>query len=82
MTQLEHIETIEKRLWGAAQNNISQQVIKSFKMVLPRKKRMGVFLESVSPLLEQIEMLQKSNINLTKARDLLLPRLMNGEVTV
>ena len=67
---------------GAAQNNISQQVIKSFKMVLPRKELMEAFLESVSPLFEQVEILQKSNINLVQARDLLLPRLMNGEVAV
>jgi type I restriction enzyme S subunit len=66
---------------GAAQNNISQQVIKSFKMVLPRKELMDAFLESVSPLFEQVEILQKSNINLIQARDLLLPRLMNEEVT-
>jgi type I restriction enzyme S subunit len=67
---------------GAAQNNVSQQVIKSFKMVLPRKKLLEAFSEHVSPLFDQIEILQKNNINLTKARDLLLPRLMNGEVAV
>jgi len=67
---------------GAAQNNVSQQVIKSFKMVLPRKELMEAFSESVSPLFEQVEILQKSNINLVQARDLLLPRLMNGEVTL
>ena len=67
---------------GAAQNNVSQQVIKSFKMVLPRKELLEAFSESVSPLFEQIEILQKNNINLAKARDLLLPRLMNGVVVV
>jgi type I restriction enzyme, S subunit len=67
---------------GAAQNNISQQVIKSFKMVLPPKKMLELFLDSVLPLFYQIETLQKLNIDLDKARDLLLPRLMNGEVAV
>jgi len=67
---------------GAAQNNVSQQIIKSFKMILPRKELLEAFSESVFPLFNQIEILQKNNINLTKARDLLLPRLMNGEVAV
>lgn len=67
---------------GAAQKNISQQVIKAFKMVLPTKGLLDTFSESVSPLFDQIETLQRTNIILTKARDLLLPRLMNGEVTV
>jgi len=67
---------------GAAQNNISQQVIRAFKMVLPEKTLLDVFSETTSPLFEQIEILQKMNIRLMEARDLLLPRLMNGEVAV
>ena len=67
---------------GAAQNNISQQVIKSFNMVLPRKKLLVAFSDTVSPLFDQIEILQRNNINLVKARDILLPRLMNGEINV
>lgn len=67
---------------GAAQKNISQQVIKAFKIVLPSKALLDTFSESVNPLFDQIEILQKMNINLTKARDLLLPRLMNGELII
>lgn len=67
---------------GAAQKNISQQVIKAFKMVLPAKGLLDAFSESVCPLFDQIETLQRMNTNLKKARDLLLPRLMNGEVSV
>ena len=67
---------------GAAQKNISQQVIKAVKMILPTKALLDAFAESVCPFFDQIELLQKMNINLEKARDLLLPRLMNGEVAV
>ena len=65
---------------GAAQKNVSQQVIKAFKMVLPAKGLLDVFSESVCPLFDQIETLQRTNTNLTKAREVLLPRLMNGEM--
>ena len=67
---------------GAAQNNISQQVIKSFKMVLPSKGVLDLFSEIASPLFGQIETLEKLIIQLAKGRDLLLPRLMNGEIAV
>ncbi len=67
---------------GAAQNNVSQQVIKSFRMVMPRKELLELFLEITSPFFGQIEILKKTNISLIIARDLLLPRLMNGEFVV
>ena len=41
-----------------------------------------MFMEYVVPIDLQIEKLHQSNEQLTKARDLLLPRLMNGEITV
>ena len=67
---------------GSAQNNVSQQVIKSFTMVLPRKELLESFAESSIPFFDQIETLQRSNFNLTQARNLLLPRLMNGVLAV
>ncbi|MCP4577355.1 MAG: restriction endonuclease subunit S [Deltaproteobacteria bacterium] len=67
---------------GAAQNNISQKVIKAFKMILPTKALLDAFSESACPIFEQIEALQRTNVGLTQARDILLPRLMNGEITV
>ena len=41
-----------------------------------------MFMEHVVPIDLQIEKLHQSNEQLTKARDLLLPRLMNGEITI
>ena len=41
-----------------------------------------IFVENVQPIDLQIEKLQKTSTRLTKARDILLPRLMNGEVTL
>ena len=48
----------------------------------PDPKIHRLFEETVIPLHELMETLSKHNISLTKARNLLLPRLMNGEVTV
>ncbi len=67
---------------GAAQNNINQEIIKNFPMFMPTKLLMSQFLDSAVPVFEQIKNLQQQIQNLEKARNLLLPRLMNGDIAV
>jgi type I restriction enzyme, S subunit len=51
-------------------------------LVLPATNVLREFLEIVSPMHEQIDKLDEQNQRLRAARDLLLPRLMSGEVAV
>ena len=51
-------------------------------MLVAEKKILRLFEEAVSPLHQQMELLKRQNASLAKARDLLLPKLMNGEVAV
>lgn len=51
-------------------------------VLVPAPKIHRVFEETVAPLHQQIEVLNRQVFALEKARDLLLPRLMNGEVAV
>lgn len=67
---------------GAAQKNISQEIIRDFRMVLPAKHVMEVFIESLNPAFNQWLNLEQQNYKLRAARDLLLPRLMSGEMAV
>lgn len=67
---------------GAAQNNISQQIIRNFEMIMPCKSLMDQFTEILEPVFDQWLNLQRQNLKLRTARDLLLPRLMNGEISV
>jgi type I restriction enzyme S subunit len=67
---------------GAAQNNISQQIIRAFEMIMPSSYLMNIFVESLTPVFEQWLNLQRQNEKLRAARDLLLPRLMSGEIPV
>lgn len=67
---------------GAAQNNINQDIIKSFPMLLPDKKIMLSFLDFTEPIFEQIRNISLQNQKLQEARDILLPRLMSGEIAV
>ncbi len=51
-------------------------------LLLPSKSMLRSFLDVVSPLHEQIDKLDEMNQKLKSARDLLLPRLMSGEIVV
>lgn len=67
---------------GAAQQNISQEEIKKFKIYKPKKELIQNFNQKVSPIFTQIENLQKQNQELTAIRDRLLPRLISGKLEV
>ena len=54
----------------------------SLKLLLPGNLVLGLLEEIVEPLHRQIETLEKQITSLAKARDILLPRLMNGEISV
>lgn len=77
--QREHLIALAQ---GAAQTNISQQVIRSLPMRMPTPTLMTAFIESLSPAFEQLKVLKRQNERLRAARDLLLPRLMSGEIAV
>jgi type I restriction enzyme S subunit len=67
---------------GAAQQNISQQVIKRFEILKPDSFTMHRFNDMVEPMFKQIEVLQRKNASLREARDQLLSRLISGELSV
>ncbi|WP_295298986.1 restriction endonuclease subunit S [Thiolapillus sp.] len=52
------------------------------KVVVPPKALLSLFHESVEPSFRQITILEQQNMCLAKARDVLLPRLMSGEISV
>ena len=51
-------------------------------LLVPDKKILALFEQYATEIYEQINRLTKYNQTLTQARDLLLPRLMNGEISV
>src|SRR4051812_47683651 len=65
---------------GAAQNNISQQIIRAYEMLLPSRPLMDAFVDSLMPVFQQWLNLQRQDRKLRATRDLLLPRLMSGEI--
>ncbi len=67
---------------GAAQPNLSQDMIKNLEVVVPSSCLLAKFDSKVKPLY-RIMSYHSSQIRLlTEARDRLLPRLMNGEIKI
>lgn len=67
---------------GAAQQNISQEVIKAFPILRPETSVITAFTDKVTSIFRLIAVLQAKNRNLRTTRDLLLPKLISGEIPV
>jgi type I restriction enzyme, S subunit len=57
-------------------------VLKNYTIPAPPLGLLSVFNETMFPILGQCRTLALQNRALREARDLLLPRLMNGEIAV
>lgn len=67
---------------GSAQQNISQDLIKNTKLVMPPKKSLFEFHSIVGGLLKTIENNCRENKDVEKLRNTLLPKLISGELEV
>lgn len=78
----DHRDSIVNLRQGAAQQNVSQEILRDLPIVKPPVELVGQFTEVVEPFFDLIEALQRENANLRTSRDLLLPKLISGEVEV
>lgn len=76
LTQVQNIAS------GAAQPNISTFQIENIKMLIASSDIIALFEEKVDSLDKEINLLNIKNMCLKKTRDILLPRLMSGEIDV
>lgn len=68
---------------GSTQKNLNTAAVGRLKIALPRSETLLVqFNQAVNPMFSMILNLSTQNQKLRTARDLLLPRLMSGEITV
>lgn len=67
---------------GAAQSQITIDNLKNVRIVLPPDDLLVCYNSKDELIKKQIETLSQINTNLTKQRDLLLPRLMSGKLEV
>lgn len=67
---------------GATQVSLNNASLKKIKVLFPKLNLVELYSEIVNPLLEKCSLLKNQNQKLAQARDLLLPRLMSGEIEV
>jgi type I restriction enzyme S subunit len=78
----EGVEALRQQAVGAVFDAIVVDTFKRIHLTIPTATVLRLFDEAVEPVFEQVENLASQNQKLRQARDLLLPRLMNGELAV
>jgi type I restriction enzyme S subunit len=75
-------EEILSNAKGSTYREINKSTFRSLDIMVPSIDVMKSFHEITYTVIEQTKLLQRQNQKLKQARDLLLPRLMNGEISV
>ncbi|WP_223474237.1 restriction endonuclease subunit S [Faecalibacterium prausnitzii] len=74
------LTNVQSIVTGAVQPKISQANLNNVSVVIPSKAELGTFNSIVQPIFSQIRNLRAESDRLTATRDILLPRLMSGEI--
>ncbi len=82
LDQPEMTQNIKNLNANSAQPGINQVGVKGLPILIPTKEIIVKFDELCEPLLSELFLLAKENNILRKTRDLLLPRLISGELEV
>jgi type I restriction enzyme S subunit len=67
---------------GAAYPAVTAATLEKAELLIPSALLIKKFVEATIPMTEQIHMLQRQIQNLRRTRDLLLPRLLSGQIDV
>jgi type I restriction enzyme S subunit len=65
---------------GSTMPNLSAGALQKVPILYPPAQFQRLFMEQIDPMFELVDSLFEQNQKLAQARDLLLPRLMNGEI--
>ncbi len=76
------IQQVKSRAVGAVFDAVIKNTFKVIPFTVPTQNLIDQFTDYVSPTVKQIDVLTRENENLEQARDLLLPKLMNGGIAV
>jgi len=78
----DHVDVFISHATGATFKEITKGVFRQLPIILPDQGTLLKYEETVKPMSECVLNLQRQNKRLSEARDLLLPRLMSGEIDV
>ncbi len=78
----DNVPTFQRMASGATFKEISRGVFKTIEFLQPSIKLVRRFESVIAPMTEQILMFQRQIQNLRRSRDLLLPRLLSGQLDI
>ena len=78
----DNMEAVHSYSNGSTFMEISKTAFKSLDITIPDRSTVIEFNEQVKPLFEKIKFNQRQILSLSVQRDMLLPRLMSGEVKI
>lgn len=70
------------RVWWASQPKLALYKIESIDVPIPKNEILEKYESYLEKVWESVQQLQKENNNLKKQRDILLPKLVSGEILV
>lgn len=73
---------IKSMIGSSGRQRVQVSCFEKYMVFVPPKTLLDIFTETVRPMFRQIRTLHLQNQKLRTARDLLLPRLMSGEIAV
>jgi len=73
---------IKSMIGASGRQRVQESCFDKFMMLVPPKAMLELFSDFVVPVFKQIKFLHMQNQRLRAARDLLLPKLMSGEIAV
>lgn len=78
----DHVDVFISHATGATFKEITKGIFRQLPIILPDQGTLLKYEETVKPMSECVLNLQRQNKRLSEARDMLLPRLMSGEIDV
>jgi type I restriction enzyme, S subunit len=82
LTVSDRIEGIIRHASGGAQQHINKEIVNDVRVVLPPEPVVRVFKRLVAPMFQEVATLLFQAQNLRRTRDLLLPRLLSGQIAI
>ena len=79
---MSRVAEIRSNAKGTTYPEISKGRFRQMDIIIPTKNLVVEFAKIVCDIMQQVRYLKHSTLKLTQARDLLLPRLMNGEIAI
>jgi type I restriction enzyme S subunit len=67
---------------ATGRQRVSEKCFDQFFIAQPNQKMLDAFSSHIAPMFQKVHILAKKNVNLRQTRDLLLPKLVSGEIDV